>query len=209
MAINPNNMHKPEHRLLVGATGARKTSYIKQQEKNYKYRIKWDPESDHTGHRYKSIPAFGRALLKAVKSGKPFNIALTVDPTKENYELFCELVWEIADGRRKTLIVVEEKSDVAWSIAKTGKYDGYIQRKGRKYWLHVWTVTQAPTEIDKTTWKQAIYKWCGFIEDDLTVNKMKGVMRVPIDKLTTMEQGEYYLKIGGIRDPQHGKVTFN
>lgn len=201
MAIHPNNKLIANHHLLVGETGSMKTSWLKFSGvlKKYTRVFYWDPEEDHNAHRFYSLASFCKALHSAVQSGKAFKIALTVDPTPENYEQFCKAMWLVADGRVPSAVVVEEKADCAFGVGKTGRYDGYLMRKGRKYNVHVYITTQRAQEVDKTCVTQSVCKWVGFLSNGKDIKYMSDLISVPISEIGELEHGHFIFKRRGSR----------
>lgn len=209
MAINANVSRVNNHHSIIGASGSGKTSFLKSKQSplaHYQFIIFWDVDEDHECTRYRYRSTFAHGLAQAVRSGKPYRIGLTLDnPSPEHYEFFCRCVWEIADGKRNTAVVVEELADVV-GMGKAGRYAGQVLRKGRKYGLDFFAVSQRPAEIDKTTYTQCVNRWCGYIDNEIDIRRMSGLMNVSAEQIKSLKQLEYFYKKNGEREPKKGKV---
>lgn len=209
MAINMNAARANGHHSIIGQSGSGKSSWVRSKDcplHEYKFQIYWDVDEDYNVHRYRSKSAFARALKAAVASGKPYKIALTLDDvTKDNYEFFCACVWQIADGSRDTAVVVEELADVT-TQGKAGRYSGQLMRKGRKYGIDVFAVSQRPAEIDKTTYTQTVNRWCGYLDNEIDIKRMAGVMGVGQEYIKALNPLDYLYKKQGQREPMRAKV---
>ena len=165
VAINPNESHKNRHSLFMGMSGSGKTYYLGRHpwlKGSGKRLIVWDPYESHKVHYRKSLKDCGRQLAAAVRSKKGFKIGLSVNPTKNNYEAFCQMVWAALDGKKETFIIVEELADVTGSGKGQGAW-GQLVRVGRKYGAIIMPTTQRPQDIDKTLFTQSSRIWCGLV----------------------------------------------
>ena len=138
----------------------------------------WDAYESHDVHYAKALPEFGKKLGAAVRANKGFKLGLSINPTIENFEMFCKMVWLAADGQKELIVVVEELGDVA-SAGKATQHWGQMVRVGRKYGLVLFAVTQRPQEIDKTVFTQVSRVWVGLVAayDMNYVEKTQGLKR--------------------------------
>lgn len=199
------------HRLMMGTSGSGKSSRIRELMRTEKPRhlIAWDPDEDYEiRHRYRSVAAFIRALKSAIASGRPFQIALTVPPTVERFEQYCRAAWAVADCRRTLTVLCEELADVSPSAGKATPAFGELVRKGRKYGVEVWAVTQSPAEISKTIYRNVGIKWAGMQEDEASVKRISQVLRVPVAEVEGLQPLEYFEKRAGA-DAERGTLTFS
>lgn len=189
MAINPKNDLSPDHWFICGGTGSGKTSILRVELKNwhFKYNVIWDPEEDHHAHHLHSLVAYKRELRTAIASGQRYRLALTVEPTPENFEAWCKIVWDQADGNVRTGVYIEEIADVCGAGKAIGHH-GQIMRKGRKYNLHTRSVSQRPQECPKTVISMCQYKWCGRLENLADVKVMAGHLGIEQQQLIAMPE---------------------
>lgn len=201
MAINPNNELSDDHWFVCGGTGSGKTSIIRKELKAWTFpcNVIWDPEQDHHAHHIMSISQYKRELIKAIASRKRFRLALTVEPTEENFLEWCDIVWRTADGKVQTGVYIEELADVTNAGKAVGPH-GQIMRKGRKYNLHSRSVSQRPQECPKTVISMCAYKWCGRLQNLQDTKVMAGHLGLKPEDLQSMPNNVprkklyYYLK---------------
>lgn len=212
MARNPNNAHANAHHLILGTSGSGKTRFLTKHAgiKACKRVILWDPEGDHWALHCKTRGEFARALVAAIESGKKFRIAY--EPARVNAEEFdwwCSIVWAALDGRHKTVAIVEEVADVV-GASKARDYWGQLSRKGRKYGLQIFAVSQRPQEIDKTIVSMAAYRFSGAIELEIDRRAVASLMNLrPEDLARPGEDNQpgkrlhYWWKEPGPRPPEY------
>jgi len=185
MAKRPSDDIPNRHTLAMGQTGSGKTHFIKNHpwlKGAGKRVIFWDVYESHKGVHYsKTVPELARHLARAIRGGKGFKLGIgsAVDPTKENYQNFCRVVWEALDGNRETFIIIEELADVT-GIGKARGAWGQLIRVGRKYGAVLIPTTQRPQDIDKTLFTQVSRIWCGLVA---------GYDRVYVEKHLDLERG--------------------
>lgn len=196
MPINPNEDLENNHILAIGKSGSGKTFFIKNLDlikKRGSRVVYWDPYESHDCHYSKSLGGFARVFLAAIKSGKGFKIGLSVNPTLESFEKFCQMVWVAADGKKQLIVVVEELADVS-KPSKASEYWGQLTRVGRKYGLIVIPATQRPQEVDKTVFTQVSRVWVGLVSpyDHNYVEKSTGIEKGGLEKIKPESYHYYY-----------------
>lgn len=195
------------HHVVVGASGSGKSSWLRSLPELAKARrfIAWDPDQDHKCHHCTSRAEFARTLKGAVASGKPFRVGLCIDPTPANFEFFCRCVWAIASADALVHCVVEELADVTTS-GKASATWGQMIRRGRKYGLVLYAVTQRPAEIDKTTYSQCVNRWCGRLDNEIDAKRMAQLLNVPPQRVSELEPLQFLYRGPMDRQPIEGKV---
>ena len=165
MAIHPNESKANRHCLVLGKSGSGKTYWLKHQPLLKRRGVRllvWDPYESHDCAYFRDRRQFARHVALAVKSGRGFRLGLSVHPDPEAFEWFCRIAWAALDGRRDTVIMVEELGDVS-KPGKAGQNWGQLVRVGRKYGAILLAVSQRPQEIDKTLFTQVARVWCGLV----------------------------------------------
>lgn len=181
MAKNPNESRENKHTLALGISGAGKTYWLANHpwiKKRGVRKIIWDPYESHHTFICRSRSEFAKELKQALASGKGYSIGLAIHPSPKAFEWFCACVWASLDGRKETIILIEELADVA-QPGKAGPNWGQLIRVGRKYGAVIMAATQRPQEIDKTLFTQVSRIWAGLVcaYDRVYVEKYLGLNR--------------------------------
>ncbi len=196
----PNN-----HHLVISTSGGGKSTWLKARPEIKRARrlLAWDPDEEYNLPHYRSAPEF-LAAVKAAGSG-PIRAALSVDPTREAFEWWAGVVFAVASSDRPSVALAEEIADVT-TVSKASKRWGMLCRRGRKYGVTIYAVTQRPEECDKTIYSQAAYKWVGFIEDENTIKRVARVVKVPAEEVAALEPLQFILKGPGPGNIERGRV---
>lgn len=130
--------------LVTGSSGSGKSAWVKKQIVRARRLIIWDIDDEYSEKitgvtRVTDIKELARAL-KSSQNGKFAFVGSVAD-----FDLFCRCVF--AWGA--CVCVVEELADVT-SPAKAPPGWGQLVRRGRKYGIAIYAVTQRPSESDKT-----------------------------------------------------------
>jgi len=205
MPGNANTRLKNRHHLIAATSGGGKSAWLKDKVKNAKRLIVWDPDEEYKAVRYRTRSEFVRALYAAINSGQGYKLALSVDAIPGNFDWFCRVVWAVADCRRQIVVVAEEIADVT-TTAKALPAWGTLCRRGRKYGLIIYAVTQRPAECDKTIYSQAAYKWVGILENEADRKRLSSLIGASVADLGALNPLEYYLKSPGANPPKKGVV---
>jgi len=200
-----NNNH-----IIVGASGSGKSAFLRKKIDFKQNRIvAWDADEDFRLPRIRSMAIFER-LAKKQGFGQ-IRCAVTVEPTEENFERFCQIVFAIAHCKAPITIICEEIADVT-RVSKASPHWGQLCRKIRKYGGTIYAVTQRPEEADKTIFNQAKFKWCGALGSAAAYKKMAAEMDISVPELRNLQniekkQIEYWLK-EGTQAAQKAKISF-
>jgi hypothetical protein len=190
MARNPNNEHDNRHCLILGTSGSGKTRWLTKNAdiKNCRRVVLWDPEADHWAIHCKTRAEFVRTLTAALQSGKQFRVAYeAAHVTPAEFDWWCAVVWAMLDGRFETVAIVEEVADVV-KAGSAPTHWGFLTRKGRKYGLRLFVVSQRPQLVDKTTVGQCPFKWAGALETDLDRRAVGAVLSLTAAQLAEAGQ---------------------
>lgn len=185
MARNPDNKRPNKHTLVLGTSGSGKTRWLtKNADIAQCHRVLlWDPEHDHYALHCQTRAEFVRTVKAALVSGKKFRIAY--EPhivTPEEFDWWCSIVWAVLDGDHDTAVIVEEIADVVKAGSAPINW-GFLTRKGRKYGLRLFPVSQRPQQVDKTTVGQCPYKFAGALETDTDRKAVASIMSLTVEQL--------------------------
>ena len=188
-----------KHHLIIGTSGSGKSSWLRQRAeiKNARRVLAWDPDEDHKLTHYHSVAQFIQAVKRA--GGGPIRAGLTVDPTPDNFERYCAVLFAVASSTRPTVAIVEEISAVT-SPGRAPRSWGIVVRQGRKYGIQLYAVTQRPAECDKTVLNNTPYKWVGAVEPE-DRQRVARILGVDVEKIAGLKHTtsgiEYLYKAPG------------
>lgn len=198
------------HKLYVATSGGGKSSALKADlaaSKPHRL-VLWDPEGEYKASvRVQSVAALAAMLSGATRSGKRYSVAVQVRPSVDSFERFCRAVWAVACSTRPMSVVVEELADVTRSAGKASPVWGELIRRGRKYATTLHVVTQSPTEISKTVFRNVNAIWCGVCETEAERKRMAAHLDIGLEKMRALQPLEYFEKRLG-HPSEKGKITF-
>ncbi len=206
MAINRNNELSNRHILACGQSGCGKTTFVSQhpEVKSAKRILFWDPYGDYNvAKRFETLKELKRFISGNLRKGLGFKAALSVsdsftpDEVCDAYIAFLDFVWQIADGNKDTVLVLEEIADAYDTVAKARGRGGQVFRAGRSFGLINICMTQSTAEIPKTVVKQCGTKAVFFHEEINDIKRAAVLAGVTPDEITALKVGEYYLKSPG------------
>lgn len=183
MASNPNESLTNRHALAIGKSGSGKTYWLKRhpdvRRAAGRRLLVWDPYQSHDCHYQEDKRAFARHVANAVKQGRGFRLGLSMQPSQDNFEFFCQCAWIALDGAKQTTVLIEEANDVT-QPGKARAHWGQLIRVGRKFGAVIMVATQRPQEIDKTIFTQTDSQWVGLVS---------GYDRAYVEKYLDLERG--------------------
>lgn len=198
--INPNESWAAEHTVYIAETGGGKGSMIRgnpdiPKPENGGRIVCWDRAAAYPGFFYREWNRFVDAYARALDSDCGFSIGYTGDDIKskiEAHERWAGLVWNTADGSKRTYVIDEEQGGVHETVGKAKGYALEIMNEGRKWGL-VWHGTaQRPQEIPKSIISQSKFKYFGAV-DECDLDYMKKWLSDP-DILLDLAPGEFLRK---------------
>lgn len=195
MAKNPNGQLPNEHTMYLGRTGSGKSEALRQNRFMPKRGVRcilWDLSRDHSkGTRYFSDKnKFIDALAKCVKSGKGFRIGWDGEGGPDNHEWWCKVVRSVLDGNKITYAINEELAACVKTSAKAAPALQWLQNEGRKYGLRMNTVSQFPTEIPKTVYKNAARFFVGG-QSGSSIKAFAELLDCPVEELKSLTPWEF------------------
>lgn len=185
MARNRNNRHSNRHTLVLGTSGSGKTRWLTKNREiaDCARVVLWDPESDHRAIHCQTRAEFVRVLKAALQSGKKFRVAYEPQHvTPDEFNWWCGVVWAVLDGNMETVAIVEEIADVVMAGSAPVNW-GFMTRKGRKYGLRIFVVSQRPQQVDKTAVGQCPYKFAGALETDLDRKAVGSILSLSLEQM--------------------------
>lgn len=210
MARNPNTALANKNTLYLACSGGGKSQAIKQNTdipKKAARVVLWDIDHDHKAVHVESMAGFIRAVKAGIRSRRGFRIAYSGDDTPENFEVFCSVVWAIADGKIPLYIIIEELADAAPSTGKASPNFGRVLRKIRKFNGRLHITSQRGTEIPKTAYTQCPNKYIG-IQEGADVERMAKLAGIEARKIRELTNLEFYVKQAGAGEPEKIKLKF-
>lgn len=197
----PNKNH-----LVIGTSGSGKSTWVKRQVKTARRLLIWDPDGEYPVNCYSKKTEFIRGLSKCYSTPQsaighrgaivPVRLALAVEPTAKNFEWFCSVAFALADARRPLVVVAEEIADVT-SPGKAGPWWGRLCRRGRKYGVTLYAITQRPAECDKTIYSQAAHKWIGFMDNEADQSRLAKLCGIAAARVGALKPLQYLYKQPG------------
>ena len=106
----------------------------------------------------------------------------------------------IAHASRPVTAIIEEIADVTRQ-GKASPPWGTLSRRGRKYGVQFYAVTQRPAEIDKTAYGQCSRVWSGRMFGEGDQKRAAALTGVRIDAIKALRVPWYFYR------DEHGNVT--
>ena len=157
--MNPAGRDDGRVVMVAGSSGSGKTAWVKQQLSRHRRVLVWDIEGE-----YAREPGFiaihsRAALVAKLRACKgPARIAFVPGSTKDfAFWAYCAFAW----GRLAPCAVVAEETADVTTPGKAPDGWGQLIRRGRKWGIVTYAVTQRPAESDKTAIGNAALVHCG------------------------------------------------
>lgn len=208
---NPNTAWPNEHALYLGCSGSGKSQALEQNPAVPRAGgnvIMWDQAGDHAGIHYTTRPAFLAAVIRGVQAGTGFRIAFAGNASVENYEWWCEVVWSVLDGRRRTWALVEELAAVCPSSGRATPNAGILLNQGRKFGLIFHGASPKPQEVAKTYYDNANIKFIGQQNSALLRRRFADELDLPVDDIRNLQPLEFYRSEGTAAVPEKLCLTY-
>ncbi|MBI1676961.1 hypothetical protein [Shewanella sp. DW31] len=184
---------KADVRVVCGATGSAKSSYVKAELKRLKCSrvIIWDPVDEY-GELNGIVKVTSAAALVDLLRRYPKG-ALKVRFVTTNFKLF-EVWAQCAFSWCNAAVVAEEIADVT-SPSKAPPWWGQVIRKGRARGLApIFALTQRPAESDKTALGNATIIRCGRLSRAADRRMMAAEMDISPSVLAKLVPLDYVMK---------------
>ena len=214
MAKNPNATLPNRNTLYIARTGGGKSQAVKQnpeipQPGRGGRVLLWDNARDHwRGTHYLSDPkTYALHVGKAVASGRGFRLGYDGERTLELFEWFCALCWAVLDGRKETVVIVEELGRVCRTHGRAMPHHERLVSEGRKYGLRYHATNQRTQEIPKTITGNCEIRYTGPQEPDDAAHSAK-MVGVSTAELMALQPLEFYVRDYS-KAPNARKVQFS
>lgn len=192
---------------LTGMTRSGKSSLASQLVRDSARVLIWDPQADWASRGFaviRSIRELGLHLRGMTDGPKRLAFSGTLDAL--TFEVFCRMAFAWAKIE-PAVIVVEE---LAW-VSNAGKAPGSwhtIVTGGLKYGIDLVSITQRPSEADKTTLSQADVIYCFQMERVDDQKYMAKELGVKPDQVAALEPLHYLKKDRRARSLTSGRLQF-
>lgn len=162
MASNPDEGLANLHNVYVASSGGGKTQAMAANIRAVKGKriLCWDTHASFKGLVCKSLPDFGRALIK-YEDSQEFCICYQGKGGSANFSLFTAMLLEFARGDKITYALIDEVADCTDSIGKDRSGFGELLRGGRKFGLRIHSTAVSVAEVPNTVWRESKTKWIG------------------------------------------------
>ncbi len=151
-------MHTPlEGRLYVisGASRTGKTAWVRRQVQASKRVAAWDPEGQWADLRGWRTAETRRELLDHLKKPKPVKVAYVASANlKAEFGFWSACVFQAGRSHGEISAVAEELGDVS-TVGKAPDDWGILVRRGLKYGITLYAISQRWAEADKTAFGNA------------------------------------------------------
>lgn len=186
--------------IVTGSSGSGKSAWTKQQIKPAKRLIVWDIDDEYGDipaiKTFESLAGLAKAV-KASKTGKFRYVGRFAD-----FDGFCK----IAFAWGACTCVVEELAGVT-TPAKAPEGWHTLVSRGRKRGIHIYAITQRPSESDKTIMGNASTFHAGRMNRAGDRAYMAKEMDIPLQEINALQNLEYIEKYAD-GSSKAGKVTF-
>lgn len=194
---NPNTRLPNRNTLYLGRSGSGKSTALKHNPAIPGRGVPvalWDPNEDHQARRYRRIGDFVKALAKADQvwrsQRRGYRVAYCGVNSQEAYNIWCQAVSEILDGRWLTYLIAEELADVSPHAGAAPPPAKKLLNQCRKYGGIFHGTSQKPTEISKTYYSGCEIRYVGAVRSDDEVKRMAKELAITPAEFRTLENIE-------------------
>jgi hypothetical protein len=203
--MNPSGRQDGRVVVVVGSSGSGKSAWVKQQISRHRRVLVWDIEGEYereTGFLGVHSRAALVARLRACKG--PARIAYVPGSVKEfGWWARCAFAW----GRLAPCAVVAEETADVTNPSKAPEGWGQLIRRGRKWGIVTYAVTQRPAESDKTAVGNAALIHCGRLARAKDRVYMAAELDIELARMTALKPLEWIEREAG-GTITAGRVTF-
>lgn len=145
--------------VVTGASRSGKTLWTRRRVERAPRLLVWDSVGEWSDIGNCERITDSRELVRRCSPpARSERLAFVAPITAGSFDLFCRLAWvwvRVAPG----VLVIEELADVT-SPGKAPAAWGELVRKGLRYGVHIYALTQRPAESDKTVMGNATAVHC-------------------------------------------------
>lgn len=176
-----NTQLENTHEYIMGGSGSGKSFYVKSQIKDAPRLIIFDPDDEYG--ELANVEAFAKpsALFEYIDGRDKFRVRL-VRNGKPFFDWLCGVVLYMGH----CVFVAEEIADVT-SVSKAGEHWGALVRRGRKYGVKIFAVSQRPSEADKTIFTQVNKLRTGRLDGEGDQKRVAHNMGVPAETVMNLQ----------------------
>lgn len=203
--MNPGGRADGRIIVVTGSSGSGKSAWVKQQLRAFPRVLAWDPEGEYVGEPGFVGVASAPQLLARLRNHKGRGRFAFVAPTLALFDWWCRLAF--AWGRLAPCAVVAEETADVTTPSKAPQWYGTLIRRGRKWGITIYGVTQRPAESDKTTMGNAHIVHCGRMQRAADRRYMAAELDVPQERIAALAPLEW-IERGPTGAITSGKLTF-
>lgn len=182
--------------FVSGASRTGKTSFVMLATEDALPLLVWDVEGQWSAMR-KARSVTRVELLQFTKARQFGRFALTEPPTQEAFSFFCQVAFFWAQLVPSATVVVEELADVTHP-GKAPINWGVLVRRGLKYGCHIYAITAAPAESDKTAMRTSTRMVCFRMERSADRRTMALELDVSLAEVESLEPLHYLERRRGV-----------
>ena len=194
---------------VVGASGSGKTQWVKRQMAGHARQLIWDPQCQWGEGR--TVITSRAGLVKAIQRRA---VKIAFQPRSlEDFDFFARCCFTFAqigaEIGEQSVIVAEEIADVTHP-GKAPPGWGMLVRRVRAFGGIIFAITQAPSESDKTVFRNAMEYHCCALSEEPDRKSMARRLDIPYEDVQGIDQGklEYIHKYRLTGKIEKGRLTF-
>lgn len=191
--------------VVTGSSGSGKSAWVKRELRAHPRVLAWDPEAEYTREPGFVALTDPRALLARLRNHRGRGRFTFVPATLGLFDWWCRLAF--AWGRLAPCAVVAEETADVTTPNKAPQWYGTLIRRGRKWGITLYGITQRPAESDKTIIGNAHVIHCGRMQRAADRAYIAKELDVPLARIAALQPLEWIERdaFGAITS---GKLTF-